>query len=92
MQDAVVLANSLYELRDLKQESIQKALQDYKEERYAYVKLQYKSSKMNAIILYGQVIFGLQLFFITTRSLSFWIVLTIKQSTFWCCGLFLSRR
>lgn len=33
MQDAVVLANCLYDLESLKQESIEKAMQDYMEQR-----------------------------------------------------------
>jgi hypothetical protein len=57
MQDAVVLANPLFEMTNLKHESIQEAPKDYKKERWAYVKLQYKSNKMNAIILSGQVWF-----------------------------------
>jgi 2-polyprenyl-6-methoxyphenol hydroxylase-like FAD-dependent oxidoreductase len=54
MQDAIILANCLYDLKNLHMESIQKDFQDYKEQRYPYVKLQSQSSKTNAIIRYIQ--------------------------------------
>jgi len=56
MLDAVILANCLYDLKNLKVESIQNALADYKEQRYPYVQLQYKTSKINAIVLHGQTL------------------------------------
>ncbi|KAG0054777.1 hypothetical protein BGZ83_010453 [Gryganskiella cystojenkinii] len=54
MQDAVILANCLYDLDSLKQESIEAALKDYKEQQYPHVKVQVDSSNINAIILHGQ--------------------------------------
>ncbi|KAG0049879.1 hypothetical protein BGZ83_005310 [Gryganskiella cystojenkinii] len=57
MQDAVVLANCLYDLESLKPWAISKAFQDYKEQRYSHVKDQYENSKNNAVFLHGQTPF-----------------------------------
>ncbi|KAG0208921.1 hypothetical protein BGX28_000240 [Mortierella sp. GBA30] len=57
MQDAVVLANCLYDLQSLETEDIKAAFQEYKDQRYAPVKEQYDASKMNAKIVYGQTWF-----------------------------------
>ncbi|KAG0054778.1 hypothetical protein BGZ83_010454 [Gryganskiella cystojenkinii] len=56
MQDAVVLANSLYDLEDLKQASIETCLKDYREQRYHVVKVQTEQSNINAMILHGQTL------------------------------------
>ena len=55
MQDAVVLANCIYDLSSLSAESIRTALQDFKDQRYSRVKEQYELSKVNAAYLHGQV-------------------------------------
>ena len=55
MQDAVILANCLYDLETLSPQSIERAFQEYKEQRYGPVKEQFQNSKINAIFLYGQV-------------------------------------
>ncbi len=55
MQDAVILANCLYDLNNLKPESIAAAFLDYKEQRYAQTKKLTSISKMNALITTGQV-------------------------------------
>ena len=55
MQDAVVLANCLYDLRSLSPEGIREALQAYRDERFPHVKEQYEASKINAKLIYGQV-------------------------------------
>ncbi|GJJ68677.1 hypothetical protein EMPS_01023 [Entomortierella parvispora] len=55
MQDSVILANCLYDLKSLKYESIVEALEDFKEQRFENVKKQFKTSKANAIFLHGQV-------------------------------------
>lgn len=55
MQDAVILANCLYDLTNLKPESITAAFLDYKEQRYAQTKKLTSISKMNALITTGQV-------------------------------------
>ena len=55
MLDAVVLANSLYELTSVTPETISKALEEYKTERMPHVKAMYARSKRNARILFGNV-------------------------------------
>lgn len=55
MQDAVVLANSLYEMKSVTPEDIDDALSSFKEGRYAQVKEQFDASKMSAKLIYGQV-------------------------------------
>jgi len=55
MQDAIILANCLYDLKSLSQNHIEAALNDYKEQRYGPVKTQFDQSMLNAIILNGQV-------------------------------------
>ncbi|KAG0280765.1 hypothetical protein BGZ95_008791 [Linnemannia exigua] len=57
MQDAVVLANSLYEMKDLSSDSINDALSDFKEERYSRVKEQFMASRTSAKLIYGQSLF-----------------------------------
>ncbi|KAF9095610.1 hypothetical protein BGX23_000219 [Mortierella sp. AD031] len=54
MQDAVILANCIYDLEDLRPESITNAFRDYKEQRYAQAKKQIVNSKINARISSGQ--------------------------------------
>lgn len=55
MQDAVILANCIYDLTALDTDSVTAALKDYHDQRYPHVKSQYDASKMNAKILLGQV-------------------------------------
>ena len=55
MQDAVVLANCLYDLESLDRDAIHAACLDYKAQRYRRVAEMYEKSKVNATILYGQV-------------------------------------
>ncbi|KAF9208690.1 hypothetical protein BGZ59_010490 [Podila verticillata] len=54
MQDAVILANCIYDLTALDTDSVATALKDYRDQRYPHVKSQYDASKMNAKILLGQ--------------------------------------
>ncbi|KAF9373854.1 hypothetical protein CPB97_000273 [Podila verticillata] len=54
MQDAVILANCIYDLTALDTDSVAAALKDYRDQRYPHVKSQYDASKMNAKILLGQ--------------------------------------
>ncbi|GJJ77179.1 hypothetical protein EMPS_09538 [Entomortierella parvispora] len=54
MQDAVILANCLYDLKSLKHESIEEALQDYKAQRHPQVKIQNNDSNVNATLFFGQ--------------------------------------
>ncbi|KAF9119294.1 hypothetical protein BGW39_000398 [Mortierella sp. 14UC] len=54
MQDAVVLANSLYDMKSQTFEGVKDALQDYRDERYSRVVDQYEASKADAKIIYGQ--------------------------------------
>ncbi|KAF9087645.1 hypothetical protein BGX23_007965 [Mortierella sp. AD031] len=57
MQDAVALANSLYDMAAQTQQGAQDALQEYRDERYSKVKDQYESSAGSAKLLYGQTWF-----------------------------------
>ncbi|KAF9917823.1 hypothetical protein BX616_011175 [Lobosporangium transversale] len=55
LQDAVILANCLYEIADCATpQNITAAFQDYKEQRHPYVEFQFKSSKMQGKIMFGQ--------------------------------------
>jgi 2-polyprenyl-6-methoxyphenol hydroxylase-like FAD-dependent oxidoreductase len=55
MQDAVVLANCLYDLTDLSPESLSAAFEDYRSQRFKEAKKQVTNSKINARISSGQV-------------------------------------
>lgn len=55
MQDAVVLANYLYEMKGITPADIQQTLFSFQEERYSRVKEQFDISKMSAKLIYGQV-------------------------------------
>lgn len=55
MQDAVILANCLYELKDLRHESIEAALEDYKQQRFEQVQIQVHNSNTSGVLLFGQV-------------------------------------
>ncbi|GJJ68679.1 hypothetical protein EMPS_01025 [Entomortierella parvispora] len=56
LQDAVILANCLYELESLDRDAIQAACLDYKDQRYHYVAEMYGRSKINGIVLHGQTL------------------------------------
>ncbi|KAF9193446.1 hypothetical protein BGZ51_003250 [Haplosporangium sp. Z 767] len=56
MQDAVVLANVLYDLKSLAPEDISDALHDYQKQRYPHVKEQFEAGKTNAMLMYGQTL------------------------------------
>ncbi|KAG0044410.1 hypothetical protein BGZ83_010355 [Gryganskiella cystojenkinii] len=56
MQDAVILANCLYDLKSLKQGDIEEALQDYREQRYDQVRIQNDYSNKTSFIFNGQTI------------------------------------
>ncbi|KAG0366933.1 hypothetical protein BGZ54_004679 [Gamsiella multidivaricata] len=53
MQDAVVLANCLYDLESVTHENIQAALKNFREQRYDHVKTQHEASQFGAKIQYG---------------------------------------
>ncbi|KAF9120293.1 hypothetical protein BGX30_003255, partial [Mortierella sp. GBA39] len=53
MQDAVLLANHLYDIMPTSFENIKTALNDYKEERFDTIKEQYPQSYISAKLLYG---------------------------------------
>ncbi|KAG0259798.1 hypothetical protein BGZ95_004585 [Linnemannia exigua] len=55
MQDAVILANRIYDIKSTSFENIKTALSDYKEERFNDVKDQYPQSYMAAKLMYGHV-------------------------------------
>ncbi|KAF8944547.1 hypothetical protein BGZ47_004103 [Haplosporangium gracile] len=57
MQDAVVLANSLYEMKGVTSTDITEALDEFKNDRYSRVKEQFDASKMSAKLIYGQSLF-----------------------------------
>ncbi|KAF9104176.1 hypothetical protein BGX29_002270 [Mortierella sp. GBA35] len=53
MQDAVILANCLYDIKPTSFENIKLALKDYKEQRFHHVKEHYAHSYSNAKLQYG---------------------------------------
>ncbi|KAG0061924.1 hypothetical protein BGZ89_011063 [Linnemannia elongata] len=53
MQDAVTLANCLYDMKGLSPLDVKEAFEMYKEERYSKVKDQFSASKTNAKLIYG---------------------------------------
>ncbi|KAF9129138.1 hypothetical protein BGW39_004445 [Mortierella sp. 14UC] len=53
VQDAVVLANCLYDMMTTSIEDVTQALDDYREQRFEHVKTQYEASQWNAKIIYG---------------------------------------
>ncbi|GJJ68682.1 hypothetical protein EMPS_01028 [Entomortierella parvispora] len=56
LQDAVILANCLYDLESLDRDAIHSACLDYKEQRYHYVAEMYGKSNLIAVILHGQTL------------------------------------
>ncbi|KAF8932723.1 hypothetical protein BGZ47_011210 [Haplosporangium gracile] len=54
MQDAVVLANCIYDLEDLKPESLDAAFESYRQQRHGEAKKQVVNSAVNAKISSGQ--------------------------------------
>lgn len=54
MQDAVVLANCIYEMKSSSHDDIRAALKDYKKQRYVHAKQQVENSNAAGKILYGQ--------------------------------------
>jgi len=55
MQDAVLLANHLYDIFPTSFENIKTALSEYKEERFDVIKDQYPQSYMGAKLIFGHV-------------------------------------
>ena len=55
MQDAVLLANHLYDINPTTFNNITQALSDYKHERYDAIKDQYPQSYIAAKLIYGHV-------------------------------------
>lgn len=55
MQDAVLLANHIYDIKPTSFENIKRALCDYKEERFDAIKDQYPQSYVAAKLIYGHV-------------------------------------
>ncbi|KAF9949068.1 hypothetical protein BGZ72_009074 [Mortierella alpina] len=54
MQDAVVLANSIYDLRSTSLEDVEAALKDYRQQRYAYAKQQVDRSAGIGRVMHGR--------------------------------------
>ncbi|KAF9921355.1 hypothetical protein FBU30_008640 [Linnemannia zychae] len=54
MQDAVILANCIYDLEDLSPKSLTRAFKSYKNQRYNEARKQINNSKVNAKISSGQ--------------------------------------
>ncbi|KAF8953789.1 hypothetical protein BGZ46_003137 [Entomortierella lignicola] len=55
IQDAVVLANCIYEMRMTSYDSVQKALENYRDQRFDGAKTQHESSKFTGRVIYGHV-------------------------------------
>ncbi|KAK5827777.1 hypothetical protein F5H01DRAFT_399363 [Linnemannia elongata] len=56
MQDAVILANHLYDIKPTSFENIKQALSDYKEERFDAVKEQYPQAEFAAKLQFGHTL------------------------------------
>ncbi|KAG0060778.1 hypothetical protein BGZ89_011974 [Linnemannia elongata] len=56
MQDAVILANRLYDIQPTSFETIKAALSDYRDERFDNVKSQYSNTHMSARLQFGHTI------------------------------------
>ncbi|KAF9107381.1 hypothetical protein BGX27_008773 [Mortierella sp. AM989] len=54
MQDAVILANCIYEMGEATPENITAAFKEYQEERYPNVKHMMAKSKFMAVVMYGK--------------------------------------
>jgi hypothetical protein len=55
MQDAVILANHIYDIKPTSYKNIKAALSDYKDERFGLVEEQYGHSRISAKLLFGHV-------------------------------------
>jgi hypothetical protein len=55
MQDAVILANRLYDILPTSFETIKAALSDYRDERFGNVKSQYSNTHMSARLQFSHV-------------------------------------
>lgn len=55
LQDAVILANCIYDMTSIDQEAITETFKDFREQRYEHVKFQFERSKVNGKLIYGQV-------------------------------------
>lgn len=77
MQDAVVLANCLYDLKDLSPESLTDAFEDYKSQRYKEAKKQVANSKLNARVSSGQVQHNIQRWESCLYFFFFWLMLGV---------------
>lgn len=56
-EDAVILANCIYDLRSTSRTDVQAAFQEYHDQRYPHAKFQYQSSKSVAKVIQGQTWF-----------------------------------
>ncbi|KAF9215082.1 hypothetical protein BGZ59_002332 [Podila verticillata] len=54
LQDAVILANCIYDMTSIDQETITETFNDFREQRYEHVKFQFERSKVNGKLIYGQ--------------------------------------
>lgn len=55
MQDAVILANCLYDIKPTSFESIKEALKEYRDQRFDCIEQQYTQSHIYAKLQYGHV-------------------------------------
>jgi 2-polyprenyl-6-methoxyphenol hydroxylase-like FAD-dependent oxidoreductase len=86
MQDAVILANHIYDIRPTSNESIKQALRGYRDERFADVKEQYPQSYMAAKLMYGHVsnLFHFTTFPCTIFFICYPYLLLVWNSRCWC--------
>ncbi|KAF9316903.1 hypothetical protein BG003_001433 [Podila horticola] len=56
MQDAVILANCLYDMASIHPHDITATFKDYRQQRHEHVVSQYETSKTNAKLMYGQTL------------------------------------
>ncbi|KAG0307293.1 hypothetical protein BGZ98_000633 [Dissophora globulifera] len=56
LQDSVILANCLYDLRSLSTKDVTAAFNDYHEQRRPFVTYQFNASRMQAKVMFGQTL------------------------------------
>lgn len=80
LQDAVILANCIYDITSATPENIHEAFADYRSQRYPKAKYQIDKSKVMATIQYGQVMFLVFVFGSFTRILKTILYLLLAPS------------
>ncbi|KAG0296805.1 hypothetical protein BGZ97_004442 [Linnemannia gamsii] len=73
MQDAVILANHIYDIKPTSFNNIKTALSDYKQERFGAIKDQYPQSHMSAKLIFGHTLWERIIRYIVFNWLPKWL-------------------